>query len=163
MNCLPRICKGIDKQGVDDDWRTLPSVKLPDSISNIEEPDIFWHNLKTLRNAGGELMFPWLPTFALRVLPLPHANADCERIFNKINLIKVKLRNRLVTDTVESLVLSSQYVNNNGKCHSLEVPERMLDHMTSKHLYASKKVEDKGEAMVEDPDIDIITFHAVDY
>lgn len=173
MNDLPRISISVDKQSVDDDWRKLPLTELPDEITQLRDPDIFWYQLLKLKNAGEENVFPSLPAFALKVLVLPHSNADCERIFSKINLVKVKLRNRLITNTVESCVLSSQLVSNHGHCHSFEITESMLNHMTTDNLYERKKNIREGtssssdnniEENVDDPDdVDVVTFHGVDY
>ena len=44
------------------------------------------------------------PAFMIGLLVLPHSNADNERIFSQINLIKSKTRNKLHTQTVSSLL-----------------------------------------------------------
>lgn len=44
---------------------------------------------------------------------LPHSNADCERVFSTINLIKTKVRNELVTKTTNGLLLAKQRVSSN--------------------------------------------------
>lgn len=104
----------------------MPLTELPDDISQTKEPDQFWYKLSTLKNSGGEIMFPFLPAFALNVLVIPHSNADCERIFSKINLVKVKLRHRLVTNNVEGCVLSSQLIRNQGFCHKFEITDSII-------------------------------------
>ena len=44
------------------------------------------------------------PAFMIGLLVLPHSNADTERIFSQINLIKSKTWNKLHTQTVSSLL-----------------------------------------------------------
>lgn len=78
MEVVPRIIASFDdtkKQQIDDQWRRLP-------IAKARHPAEFWAMLHKTED------FFELASFALAVLALPHANADCERVFSKTNLIK---------------------------------------------------------------------------
>ncbi|CAD6214266.1 GSCOCG00011143001-RA-CDS, partial [Cotesia congregata] len=61
-------------------------------------------------------------SFFLSTISLPLSNSDCERIFSKMNLIKSKTRNKLVIETVNGLLLSSQRVHLN--CVNYEPSQR---------------------------------------
>lgn len=91
---LHRIVNGDSNiQKLDDQWRTIVLVRLPNEIQTEKEPDKFWTLIKELETG----QFLDLAEFALAVLSLPHSNASCERVFSKINCIKTKSRNRLIT------------------------------------------------------------------
>ncbi|XP_050057664.1 uncharacterized protein LOC126550351 [Aphis gossypii] len=89
-------------QKIDDQWRSLPlkMIHMPESITNLqyanESPDIFWSSIKDY-DLKTEAIGQELPDFALSVLCLPHSNAHCEIIFSRVNAIKTKYRNKLVT------------------------------------------------------------------
>ncbi|KAI5733316.1 hypothetical protein M8J76_010441 [Diaphorina citri] len=77
---VPRVAKYCDLQKVDDQWRKLPLVQLPEDITQCTEPDMFWGKLLKYKNLFNETEFIELARFALDTLCLPHANADCESI-----------------------------------------------------------------------------------
>ncbi|XP_063890379.1 uncharacterized protein LOC135116761 [Helicoverpa armigera] len=76
MEVVPRISASFNdsqKQEIDDQWRRLPIAKAryPEQLQDTKEPDEFWAML--VKNDH----FSELASFALAVLSLPHANADC--------------------------------------------------------------------------------------
>lgn len=72
---------------IDNQWRTLPNADLPQNIKMLIVPDDFWESL--LDHEYDDIKeFQELAQFALNVLIVPHSNAQCERIFSKVNLIK---------------------------------------------------------------------------
>lgn len=79
----------------------------------------------------------FLPKFALSALLIPHSNADCERIFSKINNIKTKYRNRLITSTVNGVLLADQAVKKSGStcCNNFKPSSNMYDLMNSSQIY----------------------------
>lgn len=93
ISVLPRVMpeKQVEKlQVLDDEWRRLPLVNIPVEISSEDQPDTFWGKLKKWKSPTGESEFAYLSQSALDALCLPHSNADCERVFSKVNLIKQK-------------------------------------------------------------------------
>lgn len=77
----------------------------------------------SVKNSKIQYVFQNLARFVLNILSLPHSNAACERLFSKVNLIKTKTRNRLVTDTINGTILASECVNNfNNGCVNLPLP-----------------------------------------
>lgn len=139
INLLPRISLGNNEliQLIDDEWRNLPHFDIPQDIqSHLDEPDVFWYKLSELVLMNNEFPFKNLSNFALGVLCLPHSNADCERIFSKVNLIKVKTRNRLVTDTIQGCLFASQEMKiKSSNCIDFNPSKKMIDIMVSKNLY----------------------------
>lgn len=70
---------------------------------------LFWLDLY-LYEENGKKLFTNLSEFVLNVLSLPQSNCVCERIFSKVNLIKTKLRNHLMTKTINGLINTSECV-----------------------------------------------------
>ncbi|XP_043271187.1 uncharacterized protein [Venturia canescens] len=134
MQCLPRIVNAEEYQAIDDEWRKLPRFELPGDINVTDQSDIFWHKLANCdENDQIGYSFKNLAKFVLNVISLPHSNAECERTFSAVNLIKTKTRNKLVTPTVNGVLLASQRVKKN--CIAFEPVAGEYKRMTKKTLY----------------------------
>lgn len=138
-------------QNIDDQWRSLPLYRLSNNIINEKEPDKFWTYIKELECE----QFKELAIFALSVLCLPHSNATCERIFSKINSVKTKSRNKLITSTVSATVMTSECVKTNRNCISFQPSNEMYKRMTSSNLYPENNkpeniISDHQEFVIED-------------
>ena len=59
------------------------------------DPVKFWATVGDHCDASGEGVFTNLSTYALRVMTLPISNADVERVFSQVSLIKTEHRNRM--------------------------------------------------------------------
>ena len=55
-----------------------------------------------------EIKFPTVSLFVKSLLALPHSNADVERVFSEVALIKTKHKNRLKTSTLDALLVDCQ-------------------------------------------------------
>jgi hypothetical protein len=71
---------------------------------NVED---FWIKLKIFEK-DGEYPFKDVSNFLLTVLSLPQSNVSCERMFSKINLIKIKERNCLNTKTLNGILSAKE-------------------------------------------------------
>lgn len=58
--------------------------------------------------------FTTLSKIVLHVLSLPTSNADAERIFSSVNLIKTKVRNSLHLPSLKALIFVAEYTRNHG-------------------------------------------------
>ncbi|CAG5039789.1 unnamed protein product [Parnassius apollo] len=86
-----------------------------------------------------EKEFTVFAQFALYALCIPHANADCERIFSKINLIKTKSRYRIdeMTNTINNVVIASDSTKRLEKgCISFKPTKQMANEIVFNVLYA---------------------------
>jgi hypothetical protein len=81
-------------------------------------------------------MYQMQPKFVFCLLSLPHANADSERLFSQMNLMKTKCRNRLLVDTMNGTLLSHQKMKRGGGTASCTVSKDMFNRMTTKNLYS---------------------------
>ncbi|XP_008180328.1 uncharacterized protein LOC100574388 [Acyrthosiphon pisum] len=148
MKFLPCIVDINDSkvQQIDDQWRKLPisATLIPEDIEFEVQIDIFWWKIM---NHSSE--FTELCDFVLAVLSLPHANADCERIFSSINGLKTKIRSKLITHTVSGVLHTKQCITSgresNQNCTNFEPTSDMLSRMTSKSLYIKTNEEKETE------------------
>ncbi|KAF0725191.1 zinc finger MYM-type protein 1-like, partial [Aphis craccivora] len=89
VSLLPRCTDLSDSnlQKLDDEWRRLPNLinYIPAELAKTTEPDKFWHQLYHYKDENDVKMFSVLPKFVLSAMSIPHANADCERKFSKVN------------------------------------------------------------------------------
>lgn len=130
MNIVPRIVSGEIMQNVDDEWRRLPT--LINQVDMTLPPDEFWAGICAFED------FKNVAKFALDLLCLPHSNADCERCFSSVNLIKTKIRNRLSNETLNGTLLAKQHIKRYGCCVDFSPTREMLNNMNSKTLYGDK-------------------------
>lgn len=71
---------------------------------NIENTSKFWSEVKRYRDSAGNNPYEDLVNFALSLLSLPWSNAEVERVFSQVNLVKTKIRNRLEVDTLNAIL-----------------------------------------------------------
>lgn len=142
-NQLPR-CKpdGVSLQIIDDEWRSLPYAQLSNDILEEKEVDVFWSKLATFCYENEILLFQNVATFVCNILSLPHSNADCERIFSSVNNIKTKLRNKLVNNTLNGVLLAKEFVCSNGDCVTFEPTKEMYGRFNS-NMYDGVDTEDE--------------------
>lgn len=76
--------------------------------------------------------------FALDIFSLPHSSATCERVSSKINNVQTKLRNRMFSTTLQSLIRASEYIAKTG-CYKFRSTEKMLSYMNASNIYEQKK------------------------
>ncbi|GBP33090.1 Zinc finger protein 862 [Eumeta japonica] len=108
--------------------------------------DVFWAQLLTCEEDDQGLTFKKLSKFALDVISLPHANADCERLFSQVNLIKTKKRNKSVTPTVNGILLAKQRVR--GNCISFQPSTKEYSRMTKSRMYSKKALTESGDKTI---------------
>lgn len=123
---FPRIYPN-NYQQLDNEWRNIENVMIPDSIRQIKNPEYFFKELSTLTDEFGDAYFTLLPKFALTILSLPTSNVDVERIFSKVNLIKTKQRNKISTLTLTSLIIVAEMIKSRGGCVNFEPSERLMN------------------------------------
>lgn len=146
MELLPLICdpqQDFEKiQRIDDQWRNLQNFE---ELPVEEELDLFYCKLGQITTFEGNYLFKDLSEFALCVLSLPHSSASCERQFSKVNLIKTKIRNKIITDTLNGTMHSSQRINLDNGCVSFKPTDEMIKSMTSLKMYGQKQLEEPNQ------------------
>lgn len=71
---------------------------------NVESTMKFWSEVTKYSDSGGNNPFFELVEFALIILSLPWSNAEVERVFSQVNLVKTKTRNRLHDETLNAIL-----------------------------------------------------------
>ena len=127
LNLLPRIYKG-NAQDLDDEWRYLDSIPLPDDFKCMESGIVPFYQKLACFQEGDHFYFKKLSNFALQMLSLPVSNADAERLFSKLHLIKTDIRNRLSIKTVKSLIYISEAVKEQEACYLFEPTAEMINY-----------------------------------
>lgn len=122
---------------VDDEYRTLcfQNCVADQTGYGIVE---FWFKVYDSKDSAGNLRFSNLCELVFALLSLPVSNASVERVFSVMNIVKNKLRNRLLVETVDSILcvrygaFSSSNNLSNFKC-----TEKMFSLFTDS-IYATK-------------------------
>lgn len=116
----------VDKQALDDEWRSIPWYPFTDEIKGfLNDAHNFFKYIIQITDETGAPRFACLGKFAFQVLSLPTCNADAERLFSKLHLIKRKERNCLKLETVKSLIRISECCD--GDSESFEPSHEMLN------------------------------------
>ena len=151
VSSLPRIIRNKNEiQRLVDLYRKLPDACFPKEWVELEV-DKFWISVRDYTNLLDEQEFKELGQFALATLVFPHSSAACERVFSKINLMKTKTRNRLVTDTLNGMLLASECVQDTG-CNKFNPSTKMINAMTSVNLYSTHPSSSNKNSNEEEDD-----------
>lgn len=106
----------------------------------------FWSEVNKYTDATGVNPFHELCELALSVLSLPHSNAEVERLFSQLNIVKTKLRNRLSTSSVSAIIAVKSGLKRVGKCcHSYELPKSVLKQIGTLAVYNRPASKGSGE------------------
>ncbi|KAE8743379.1 hypothetical protein FOCC_FOCC011032 [Frankliniella occidentalis] len=147
-------------QLLEEEWRKFPSLSLPPmkDAELIKNADQFWHAIRAATDACGDRVLRLLPDFALSTLSVPHSNAGCERDFSKINNVKTKTRNRLITPTVRAAEMASQAMRRGPPaaacCHSWTPDRDLRARMTASVIYQHREQRPAGQRDEDDTDIE---------
>ena len=96
---FPSIIKPECMDLLNEEFMSYALCELPSSVSASEdEVDTYWANLSKLHDNGCP-RFPTLCKLAKALLILPHSNADVERLFSKLALVKTAHRSCLSTES----------------------------------------------------------------
>lgn len=71
---------------------------------NMTNTTKFLAEVLAYRDAAGNKKFEEISDFVLKLLCLPWSNADVERVFSNINLVKTNIRNRIQLRTINSIL-----------------------------------------------------------
>lgn len=100
-------------------WKKLHHIKWTETTSTLH----LWAEIASYRDATGDNPFEDLSRLALTLLCLPHSNADVERIFSHMNIVKTKLRNRLSIKSLNAIMAIKYGLRRHGKCcHNYDLP-----------------------------------------
>ncbi|KAI5643242.1 hypothetical protein NE865_04660 [Phthorimaea operculella] len=109
-------------------WHGIQYIKWENTSDDTVK---FWVQVSKYKNAAGFNTFEDLVDLAMTALSLPHSNAEVERVFSVMNIVKSKIRNRMSGVTLNSILLIRHQMRLLKKtCHTYELPENVLNNIT---------------------------------
>ena len=92
------------------------------------------------KDAAGINTFQDICELALSILSLPHSNAEVERLFSQISIVKNKLRSRLSSKSVSAIITVRSGLRRMGKCsYSYEMPEEVVKQIGTVAAYSDAR------------------------
>ncbi|CAG4969372.1 unnamed protein product [Parnassius apollo] len=117
---------GFDDQKTDkivQQWKTIQFIEWETAGDSVK----FWAQVLKYKNAAGVNTFRELADLAIAAMSLPHSNAEVERLFSVMNTVKNKLRNRMCSLTLNSIIMIRNQLKIKKKnCHNYVLPPEVL-------------------------------------
>ncbi|KAE8736862.1 hypothetical protein FOCC_FOCC017682 [Frankliniella occidentalis] len=107
-------------------WEKLKSTEWKEK----KHTGKFWAEVKSYEDAAGERPYSILGDFATLLLVLPWSNADVERAFSIMKIVKDPRRNRMKNVLLNAILTIRAGLRRLGKCcHNYEYPKAVLQEM----------------------------------
>lgn len=129
------------KEKILSQWSNLCFIKW----KNIKETVAFWCEVYSHKDASGENPFKELAKFSLSILVLPISNAEVERIFSQLNLIKTKQRNRMQLLLTNSLLTIRNHLRNKNCCNNFAIPAEVTKKVGTYAIYKNIDITNEIE------------------
>lgn len=131
---LKSLCVQQDViEKIDNQWRKIHLVEWKEI--NINK---FWVEVFNRSYASQTNPFLELSEFVLSLLILPVSNAEVERLFSQMNLIKTKMRNRMQIKMLNAILQIRAAMENDSKCcHNFEIPKSVIKEISSNTKYSN--------------------------
>lgn len=116
-------------------------MRLADISSDLTDTattESFWIAVRSLKNRDGELIFKDLSNFALRALILPISNAEIERTFSVMTIVKNKTRNRMLMPMLVSIMRIRIHLRVHGYCCRDYIPSKAMLENFNASMYDKK-------------------------
>lgn len=105
-----------------------------------ERTELFWIEVHNFKNSVNENPFIKLSTFVLDLLTLPYSNAEVERVFSVMNLVKSKIRNKINLNSVNSIIhIKYGLKMKNECCNTYKIPPIVCSKINSNETYKKSK------------------------
>lgn len=162
-------------------WDQLHNLSIEDIYGQKEDLTTvnivdFWTRVSKMRNALNKTVYADMAKFALLALSLPISSGVVKRVFNVMNCVKTKVRNRMGLKMLNNIIFTRSFSHvRRFCCNSFMLLSRMYllqnndmykrDNSVSSNLH-NDTIELFYEAsMIEEPEsdnINFITLYAVD-
>jgi len=95
-----------------------------------------------------------LSELAITTLSLPFSNAEVERVFSQMNLIKSKTRNKMGTELLTSLLQIRSGLKKHGQCcHNFILPNEVIKNIGTSSIYTKNECNVTTDILEEFDDI----------
>jgi hypothetical protein len=92
-----------------------------------DDTNSFWQEVLSYKDSQGINIFVELTYIAISMFTLPHSNAETERLFSQMNVVKNKLRNRLKLPMLNAvLTIRSGLKRFNKCCHNYPLSNDLI-------------------------------------
>ena len=142
---FPNIIPHSELGQLDDEWRQLQFMDtsdLPDFTGKRKDVATFWGSVSRIVDTSDNKRYPILSKLMKSMLSLPHSNADVERIFSQVVLVKTKHRNKLKTGTLDAILTAKECIP--SSCVQLQPTSSMYRRMNSE-IYISESSDSESE------------------
>jgi len=96
----------------------------------------FWIEVYAFKDAANNNPLKELADLTLNVLCIPWSNAACKRVFSQMNLIKTKLRNRMKSLLLVSLLhIRSCLKRKKQCCHNFSLTDGIVQKIGTNEVY----------------------------
>ncbi|XP_029443390.1 uncharacterized protein LOC115083609 [Rhinatrema bivittatum] len=112
-------------------------------------PEALWREVYNFRDASGDRAYGTLALFALSLLALPLSNADVERVFSQVKVIKSKTRNRMATATLSAILQVRYGMGRQGVCCTSFVPGSDMLKRFNENLYGDNADQIENEELAD--------------
>ena len=146
---LPHLRKEKENEIEEQHGKILHSCWNEEAVFDGETPKdtvSFWCGVMRYENSLGNKPFAELANYVLACLTTPVSNAVVERIFSSVTCVKNKLRNRLGSNMLESIIRIRTKLQFVGKCcRDFKVSQTMLDLFNSQNMYVRKVTSNEDD------------------
>jgi len=136
----------VDEKLIQSEWKSIYEI---DSLTKDEWSKLFfddmWIKIGFFSLDERKLCFPNLRSLLSIVRTLPHSNAEAERAFSVIPDAKMRKKNKMSIETLNSIsVIRYTLKDNNNTARTMTVTHEHLHLMTTKNLYKCPKSKQKS-------------------
>lgn len=125
---------------VETQWNNITLVPWEKKNNTIA----FWSEVLLYKDAADVNPFKELCSFALSMISLPWSNAEVERVFSQLNIVKNKSRNRLKNDTTNAILTIRSGLRRLKKCcHNYELPKEILKKIGTMATYENSRTNEE--------------------
>lgn len=130
----------VDINKIEVEWRNLKLNFHADRRLQEQNIEYLWDTVRGLKEIDDKPAYENLSNLASLVMILPHSNAEAERLFSIVNDIKIKKRNRLGAEVLNSMCVVRSALHDNGSsCVNFEVKTDHLKlHNTNMYSFKNK-------------------------
>lgn len=116
-------------------WRSIHLQKWGKMTNTVA----FCAEVKKYRDSAGINPYEDLASAAVSVLLIPHSNAEVERLFSQMGVIKNKLRNRMSLQTLSSILYIRYGLRLvRDACYEHKLPDKVLQLFATSAAYSFK-------------------------
>ncbi len=145
---LPAFCQDNDTiDRIEKQWDDIAYIKWDRAIVESKDNVQFWKAVSEYEDAAGENPFQDLVEFVWKILSLPLSNAEVERVFSIMSIVKDKRRNRMKLRLTNSILQIRFGLKRIGEdCHSLEIPNEVRALIGKKETYQNPDDETENHS-----------------